>query len=659
MTTKSPGTARASASNAQGTKRGARRWAFGAITGAVLVLGLGSRPAVAADEATPTLFVSTVRSGSVIVGDFRGKLEPDPPASAGWIREAEAPIERLMRSAVVADDCFTISHRGDENRSCYWIRNVSESTTPTDHEVHRRLVESGIFRRIVYTTSLDRDRYAADGVIPGGVEVRVQRTVETSGRIRDAGGHPDVRPKALLLVSLLRDPALTRFVGRLEPVYAEHPGDASYYDDRIGAPMRLTGYAPEYAEDVVRVPEGSESVRCGSYELRVPTGADDADLRAFATLLKSRSFDLVEFADDAARDRFAKIAARHPDVTVTGRGDSGDGKRRVGSPPPESGAPDDGPGGRSRPATSPPRERTPEETAEAAIYDRITVDLLAWDRAGHQARIAATRDSARRVEGFRADRLVHFELGGVSREVGILVHEATSMEFALVPGGVFEMGVGATRRPVRISRPFLVARTEMSQGVWSRLVGSNPSEVVGERRPVEHVSWQDADALARRLGLALPTEAQWEYACRAGTSTLFASGDNEASLDGHANVLDRCATQSAAELPPAVRSWIQQGEVTLDVYDGAATTAPVGSYRPNAFGLQDMHGNVAEWCADWDGSLSNKPEIDPTGPATGELRVIRGGCWALRGWNAASAWRSGVSPTARSNIIGVRFVKSL
>jgi formylglycine-generating enzyme required for sulfatase activity len=136
-------------------------------------------------------------------------------------------------------------------------------------------------------------------------------------------------------------------------------------------------------------------------------------------------------------------------------------------------------------------------------------------------------------------------------------------------------------------------------------MGTNPSKFKGATNPVEMVSWNEATEFCKKLSektgnsVRLPTEAEWEYACRAGTKTAFSFGDSPAALDDYA--------------------WHPR--------NSDAMSHPVGKKKPNAWGLYDMHGNVFEWCADWYGVYPEGPATDPSGPATGEKRVLRGGSW--------------------------------
>jgi len=214
-----------------------------------------------------------------------------------------------------------------------------------------------------------------------------------------------------------------------------------------------------------------------------------------------------------------------------------------------------------------------------------------------------------------------------------------------LPGGWFVMGSGAGREKdepphrVRVS-PFLIDRHEVTQDDFARLLGRNPSRWKEGRCPVEQIRWKDAaefcNARSRLEGLApaydprtwacdfgsggyrLPTEAEWEYACRAGSPAEYAGGDAPARL--------------------AEAAWFKDARVRRP--------QPVGLKAPNAWGLYDMHGNVWEWCNDFYAKdyYRESPPEDPRGPATGETRVVRGGCWNSRAPMCRAAYRGDEDP---------------
>ena len=183
-----------------------------------------------------------------------------------------------------------------------------------------------------------------------------------------------------------------------------------------------------------------------------------------------------------------------------------------------------------------------------------------------------------------------------------------------------------------------------------------------DKHPVVNVSWNDAEAFATWLTsqskkraetvrYLLPTEAQFEYAMRAGATTRFAIGDSPQSLDGHANVQD-------ASLERRVPNLDYAKDPSFRFDDGVAFTAVVGSYPKNAFGLYDMHGNVFEWCRDWYDAkyYATAPDQDPPGPSSGSFRVLRGGSWYLAPFNVRCASRNNSTPENRGNSLGFRLV---
>ena len=185
-----------------------------------------------------------------------------------------------------------------------------------------------------------------------------------------------------------------------------------------------------------------------------------------------------------------------------------------------------------------------------------------------------------------------------------------TMKLVLIRPGKFMMGDGKDRHEVTLSKPFYMGVTEVTQAQYEAVMGANPSHFKGATNPVEMVYWNDAAGFCKKLSektrqtFRLPTEAEWEYACRAGTQTAYSFGDDPSALGDYA--------------------WWD--------WNGGWTTHPVGQKRPNAWGLYDMHGNVWEWCADWFGEYPKGPVTDPSGPATGSgARVVRGGAWDFVG----------------------------
>ncbi|HZJ71326.1 MAG TPA: SUMF1/EgtB/PvdO family nonheme iron enzyme, partial [Planctomycetota bacterium] len=262
----------------------------------------------------------------------------------------------------------------------------------------------------------------------------------------------------------------------------------------------------------------------------------------------------------------------------------------------------------------------------------------------------------------------------------LALNESMGLVFVLIPGGTFWMGAQATdpagrnydplsfrdEDPVHevTLSPYLLSKYEMTQGQWSRFTGRNPSlygphASVGSRpmtllHPVEQVSWDDAIEVLTRLGLALPTEAQWERGARGGTDTPWSTGRERKSLIGTANLADQAAARAGV-------TWMDiQDWPELD--DGWSAHAAVGSLRSNAFGLHDVHGNLWEWCRDGyvSGFYSQSPDTNPSmEPAATPYRVVRGGSFSLAASYSRSANRDNSAPAARSYNLGLRPAKGI
>ncbi|MDP8242559.1 MAG: formylglycine-generating enzyme family protein [Candidatus Hinthialibacter antarcticus] len=224
------------------------------------------------------------------------------------------------------------------------------------------------------------------------------------------------------------------------------------------------------------------------------------------------------------------------------------------------------------------------------------------------------------------------------------------LELNFISSGTFLMGSPddesgrdddeSPQRAVTISKPFFMSKYEVTQAQWQAVMGYNPSNFNGNpNHPVESISWNDAQAFIDELNalgigrFRLPTEAEWEYASRAETSTRYSWGDDP--------------TQTAID----DNAW--------QIVNASNATHEVGLKSANAFGLYDMSGNVWEWCSDWYGDYPAGPQADPTGPASGSGRVVRGGGWASNADFCRSAQRESPAPTIRSFILGLRVVREL
>jgi len=230
----------------------------------------------------------------------------------------------------------------------------------------------------------------------------------------------------------------------------------------------------------------------------------------------------------------------------------------------------------------------------------------------------------------------------------VRIERTSGLRLKLLPAGEFLMGEPwfEDSRPahrVQILRPFYFGIFPVTQKEWTKVMKDNPSGSKGADQPVERVSWEDCMEFISKLnegdsagGYRLPTEAEWEYACRAGTRTIYYFGDDERDL--------------------ANFGWFRGNSKNQP--------HPVGQKRPNAWGLYDMHGNVYEWCSDWYDKDYYKEfcadEIfqSPAGPGSGYERVIRGGSWETEAVGCYSGVRSFALPGTRKPFIGFRLVRN-
>jgi formylglycine-generating enzyme required for sulfatase activity len=230
------------------------------------------------------------------------------------------------------------------------------------------------------------------------------------------------------------------------------------------------------------------------------------------------------------------------------------------------------------------------------------------------------------------------------------------MKFVWISPGNFMMGspkeekervANETQHKVTLTKGFYMGVYTVTQGEWQAVMGKNPSLFKGERNPkgeknlpVEMVSWNDCQEFIKKLRekdkklYRLPSEAEWEYACRAGTTTSFYFGETISTDQANYNGNFTYGT----------------GKKGVD----REKTTPVGSFPANAWGLHDMHGNVLQWCQDWYGDYPQKDVVDPQGPENGEDRVLRGGSWIGNPVFCRSAFRNWNDPGHRYLFIGCR-----
>ena len=277
---------------------------------------------------------------------------------------------------------------------------------------------------------------------------------------------------------------------------------------------------------------------------------------------------------------------------------------------------------------------------------RLTHFLLVTERGSSQykeaLRLHVEAQQKAQIEEARLIKEAFFKRSVVIPDLGI--------EMIPIPKGTFTMGSpnGESGRvsnegpltAVTISNMFSLGKTEVTQSQWEALMRNNPSNWTGPNLPVEQVSWEDAMAFCEVLTLrerevgrllegyvyTLPTEAQWEYACRAGTTTRFSFGDSDSDL----------------------------GDYGWYFRNSGHQTHPVGKKLANPWGLHDMHGNVEEWCRDWAGNYPGGTITDPAGADSNSVRVFRGGSWGDYAGHCRSADRGWNGPDATSSSYGFR-----
>jgi formylglycine-generating enzyme required for sulfatase activity len=231
-----------------------------------------------------------------------------------------------------------------------------------------------------------------------------------------------------------------------------------------------------------------------------------------------------------------------------------------------------------------------------------------------------------------------------------ILTNSIGLELVLLPAGTFLMGGDPVaeqadenetpRHPVTFDAPFYMGRCTVTQSQWEQVMGANPSRFPSRDRPVESVSHGEAGDFIQRLNrmegtraYRLPSEAEWEYAARSGSSAAYCFGPSKARLTEFA--------------------WYAR--------NSGQATHPVGQLAPNAWGLFDLHGNVHEWCADWfdRNYYAASPPRRPAGPTTGLARALRGGDWGSEDWYCRCAIRSLSSPERRSPRVGFRVARDV
>jgi formylglycine-generating enzyme required for sulfatase activity len=250
--------------------------------------------------------------------------------------------------------------------------------------------------------------------------------------------------------------------------------------------------------------------------------------------------------------------------------------------------------------------------------------------------------------GAQATKQAAIEAKHAPKEVSVDLANGIKLELLLIPAGEFMMGspesetsrlvMDKPQHRVRITKPFFLGKFPVTQQQWESVMGHNPSLLKSPKHPVVNVSWYDCEGFFKKLNVKvggatfqLPTEAQWEYACRAGTKTRFPFGNDESKLGDYA--------------------WYG--------HNADGVTHPVGGKKPNAWGLYDMHGNASQWCADWydESYYAKSITNDPPGAATGFHRCIRGGDISRVASLCRSSTRNAGQPALREEFLGVRVAR--
>lgn len=241
----------------------------------------------------------------------------------------------------------------------------------------------------------------------------------------------------------------------------------------------------------------------------------------------------------------------------------------------------------------------------------------------------------------------------ITFSISVIAQNKPNIEWVTIPAGTFTMGSPEgepERTEDEIQHQVTISSFEMSKFEITFAQYDQFCEATGRKkpydegwgrgnRPVINITWYDAKAFADWMGCRLPTEAEWEYACRAGTTTLFYTGECLTSKKANINGKD-----SFLNCAPG---------------DSLGKTVPVGSYEPNPWGLYDMYGNVYEWCYDNYGKYTKASQENPTGPKKGDGRIMRGGCWMYDAYYCRSAYRNYDDPEAVYSSLGFRLVRDI
>lgn len=274
-------------------------------------------------------------------------------------------------------------------------------------------------------------------------------------------------------------------------------------------------------------------------------------------------------------------------------------------------------------------EKTKKDEEDRIKFIEIQ-ESMAKVKKTEMARIKQDQEDKNKL--IELERLKQEEIAKLKRVTDL--GNGIKIDLSLIPSGYAKKGpddsFGLNTSSLSIEKPFYISKYETTQEQWEIIMGNNPSRTKNPKLPVTNVSWLDCQAFIKKLnlktdgGYRLPTEDEWEYACRAGTTTAYSFGQSISKENAN--------------------------------YDGSSIKT-VGNYIPNAYGLYDMHGNALEWCEDWYAEKSNNFS-NTKGPEPETARVLRGGSFDYNPSFAKSSGRSFYSPTSRSNLVGFRLVRT-
>jgi formylglycine-generating enzyme required for sulfatase activity len=290
------------------------------------------------------------------------------------------------------------------------------------------------------------------------------------------------------------------------------------------------------------------------------------------------------------------------------------------------------------------------DSARKQYLDALKREKTTETKKNNAGRVAELDNAIQQLEADAAaykKKLEDAKLAAATlKEISINIAPNMKMAFILLPAGTFTMGSNktvpgtwncGTPHIVTFTKPFYMGKYKVTQEQWQAVMSNNPSTFKDPRNPVETVDWATCQDFVGKINqkltgmkVSLPTEAQWEYACRACSKSEYCFGDDESKFGEY--------------------GWYKE--------NSGGHTHPVGEKKPNAWGLYDTHGNTGDWCLDWYGPYGSS-SVDPTGPASGDKRLTRGGSWFDIPFLGCSAYRGPAAPEYKNCSLGCRLVMTL